>query len=194
MVTKHIITNDSADKFSTVKLPFIYQSEFYSIAWGTEHYGFFIDPQGRKYNYRLSKDYRYAITDKWKWCTPTGMVDPMQKTVYEPEEDGEITPAELFENLTNSVEYKPWFGYKKKTNIITEEMIADLLQSPIEDHEDIACDAGSFTNSLYVYDAEIDIYKRILLSMDGDIKKINQSIYTYRILSQFGTQMLRYNI
>lgn len=32
MVTKPMIANDSADKFSTVKLPFIYQSEFYNIA------------------------------------------------------------------------------------------------------------------------------------------------------------------
>lgn len=186
MVTKRIIANDSADKFSTLKLPFIYQSEFYSIAWGRKHYGFFIDPQGRKYNYRLSKDNRYEVTDKWNWCTPTGTVDPMQSTVYEHEGNGAITPAELFENIMNSVEYKPWFGYKKKTNVITEEMIVDLLQSPIEDHGDIACDAGSFTNSLYVYDAEMDIYKRILLSMNGDIKKSNQSIYTNGIIRSLG--------
>jgi len=150
-----------------------------------KHYGFFIDPKGRKYNYR-SKDYRYAVTDKWNWCTPTGMVDPSHNKAYGCEEVSTIEPNDLFKNLSNSVEYKPWFGYKKKTNIITEEIIRDLLQSPIEDHGDIACDAGSFTNSLYVYDAEMDIYKRILLSMDGDFKRVNQSIYTRNIIRSLG--------
>lgn len=150
------------------------------------HYGFFIDPLGRKYNYRLSKDYRYAVTKKWNWCTPTGTVDPMQSTAYGHEEDGAITPSELFENLMNSVEYKPLFGYKKKTNIITGEIITDLLKSSIEDYGQIACDAGSFTNSLYVYDAEMNIYKRILLSMAGDIKRVNESIYTHNIVRSFG--------
>jgi len=172
--------------FKIEDLPFIYESEFYSIAWGTEHYGFFIDPQGRKYNYRITKDYRYAVTDKWNWFKTTDKVDPSDNTAFRYEEHETITPDDLFENLLNSVEYKPWFGYKKKTNIITEEMIADLLQSPIEDHGDIACDAGSFTNSLYVYDADMDIYKRILLSMDGDIKKVNQSIYTQNIIRSLG--------
>ncbi len=173
-------------EFTVHNQPFIYQSEFYSIAWGMEHYGFFIDPQGRKYKYRISKDYRYAVTDKWNWFTPTRMVDSSEKTVYESEGDGKIKPDDLFENLLNSVEYKPWYGYKKKTNIITEEMIADLLQSPIEDYGHIACDAGAFTNSLYVYDAEMGIYKRILLSMDGDIKKVNQSIYMHNIIRSLG--------
>ena len=167
-------------------LPFLYQSDFYSIAWGMEHYGFFVDPKGQKYNYRLSKDHRYEVTDKWNWCTPTGTVDPIQSTAYEHEEDGVITPADLFENLMNSVEYKPWFGYKKKINVITQEIIADLLQSPIEDYGQVACDAGSFTNSLYVYDAEKGIYKGILLSMDGDIKRVNQSSYTNHIIRSLG--------
>jgi|GEM_PF-6878102 len=170
--------------FRIEDLPFLYQSEFYSIAWGMKHYGFFIDPKGRKYNYRISNDYRYAVTDKWNWFKAVGTVDHSGNIVYERE--ATITPNNLFENLLNSVEYKPWFGYKKKTNIITEEMITDLLQSPIEDHGDIACDAGSFTNSLYVYDAEMDIYKRVLLSMDGDIKKINQSMYTHNIIRSLG--------
>lgn len=172
-------------EFTVHNQPFIYQSEFYSIAWGMKHYGFFIDPKGHKYNYR-SKDYRYAVTDKWNWCTPTGTDDAMQSTVYKHEKDGAITPNDLFENLLNSVEYKPWFGYKKKTNIITEEIIADLLKSSIEDYGQIACDAGCFSNSLYVYDAEMDIYKRILLSMDGDIKKSNQSIFTNGIIRSLG--------
>ncbi|MBB6236910.1 hypothetical protein HDC90_001527 [Pedobacter sp. AK013] len=179
-------------KFTAGELPFIYQSEFYSIAWGMEHYGFFIDPQGRKYNYRISKDYRYAVTGKWNWFKTAKTGDPSDDTVYTCEEYGTITPNNLFENLMNSVEYKPWFGYKKKTNIITEEMIADLLQSPIKDHGDITCDAGSFTNSLYVYDAEMGIYKRILLSMDGDIKKSNQSIYTHNIVKCFGQTRLSF--
>lgn len=173
-------------EFTVHNQPFIYQSEFYSIAWGIKHYGFFIDPQGRKYNYRLSKDYRYAISDKWNLCETIDKVAPSDNTAYRHEEYETITPADLFENLLNSVEYKPWFGYKKKTNIITKEMIADLLQSPIEDHGDIACDAGSFTNSLYVYDTEMGIYKRILLSMDGDIKRVNQSIYMRNIIRSIG--------
>ncbi|RBQ05846.1 hypothetical protein [Pedobacter miscanthi] len=174
------------EKFKTDCLPFLYQSEFYSIAWGMEHYGFFIDPQGRKCNYRISKDYRYGVTDKWNLSKTTDKVDPSDNTAYEHEEYETIAPDDLFENLLNSVEYKPWFGYQKKTNIITEEMIADLLQSPIEDHGDIALDAGSFTNSLYVYDAEMGIYKRILLSMDGDVKRVNQSIYTHNIIRSLG--------
>lgn len=172
--------------FNTDDLPFIYQSEFYSIAWGMKHYGFFIDPQGRKYNYRLSKDNRYAVNDQWNFCETTDMVAPSDNTAYRHEDHETITPDHLFENLMNSVEYKPWFGYKKKNNIITEEMIADLLLSPIEDYGDIACDAGSFTNSLYVYDAEMGIYKRILLSMDGDIKRVNQSIYMRNIIRSLG--------
>jgi len=173
-------------KFTITTLPFIYQSEYYGIAWGIKHYGFFIDPQGRKYNYRISKEYRYEVTDNWNWFKTRDKVALLDKTAHRQERYETITPVDLFENLLNSVEYKPWFGYKKKTNVITEEMIVDLLQSPIEDHGDIAIDAGSFTNSLYVYDAEMGIYKRILLSMGGDIKKINQSIYTHNIIRSLG--------
>lgn len=173
-------------KFTTETLSFIYQSEFYSIAWGTEHFGFFIDPQGRKYNFRLSKDYRYAISDKWNLCKTTDKVNPSDNTADEHEEYETIIPDDLFENLLNSVEYKPWFGYKKKTNVITEHIIADLLKSPVSDYDQMVCDAGCFSNSLYVYDAEMGIYKRILLSMDGDIKKVNESIYTNGIIRSLG--------
>lgn len=102
------------------------------------------------------------------------------------ETDGTISVTELFENLKNSVEDKPLFEFQRKSNPITQAMIDDLLTSPIDDRGEVQCDAGSTSNSLFVYDPEIDLYRRILLSNDGDYEVVNQSGYTKQIVQSLG--------
>lgn len=161
-------------KFDTNSLPYIYQSEFYSLAWGFECKGFYVDPKGRTFKSKMpEKWHRYkSNSGKHSWGYET---------------DGTISTMELFENLKNSVEDTPVFSFLRQTNPITQAMIDDLLKSPIEDYGQVMCDAGLSSNSLYVYDAESNSYRRILLSCDGDTKKVNTSKYTQSIIAQFGT-------
>jgi hypothetical protein len=41
----------SAYNLTTQDLPYVYQSEYYNIAWGLKHYGFLISPNGKIYSY-----------------------------------------------------------------------------------------------------------------------------------------------
>ncbi|WP_448104610.1 hypothetical protein [Pedobacter panaciterrae] len=167
------LNHSQANRFTTQNLPFVYQSEYYSLAWGLEQKGFYVDPEGRTYKYKMP--------EKWhRYKTNTG------KHSWGFETDGTISATELFENLKSSVEDKPLFEFLRKTNPITQALIYDLLTSTIEDRGQVQCDSGNTSNSLFVYDSEIDLYRRILLTCDGDNELVNQSVYTKQIIQGFG--------
>lgn len=154
-------------EFTVHNQPFIYQSEFYSIAWGVEHYGFFIDSQGRKYTYDNPTD--------WNWYEAADMI-------WGHETDGIIAPEALFANLAASKEQKPLFSFMRKPNPFTLEMLSELTKWPIEDYGQMRCDAGCDSHSVYIYDADYGKYRRILLSCDGDVKMVNQSGVAIRMV------------
>lgn len=163
-----------ADNFTIEKLPFIYQSEYYSLAWGWEQIGFYVDPEGRKYKYKMpEKWHRYKTNSgNHSWGYETG---------------GTISATDLFENLKQTVEVKSLFNFMHRTNPVTQTMIDDLLTSTVVEGYGHCCsDAGVLSHSLLVYDSEIDLYRRVLLSNYREMEKINQSIYANKIIRDLG--------
>lgn len=160
--------------FNTECLPYIYHSEYYSLAWEHEHYGFYTDPEGRTY--------RYIKPDKWNFHSSLS-----RRHVWGYETDGTIEPDLLFQNLASSVSHSSFFRIFRKQAPITEAIIEDLIQSRLENHGQVRCDAGHKSNSLLVYDSTANLYKRILLNCGGDNELINQSPYAKQIVQRFGT-------
>jgi len=64
----------------------------------------------------------------------------------------------------------------KRNNQIAAEMIDDLKNSTIE-WVGGACDAGINSQSIYYFDKEIEMYRRILLKVTGDDYMFN-TIYS----------------
>jgi len=163
-----------ADRFTTQNPPFIYQSEYYSLAWGLEQKGFYIDPEGRKYKYKMPEKWHRHKTNS-------------ERHSWGDETDGTISATELFENLKYTVEAKPVFKFMRRTTPITQAMIDDLLTSTIVEGYGHCCtDSGILSHSLFVYDSEIDLYRRILLNSYGAMEMVNQSIYTNKIIRDLG--------
>ncbi len=148
--------------FTVENVPFLYQSERYSLAWGLEHKGFYVDQYGITYQYNLPA--------QWNFC----------------DKDGTITPKKLFQNLSNSPKHTGLFGMLRKQNPINTMIIDDLQASEIEDSGFIRCDAGNISNVLLVYDTSIELYKRIVLANNGERDLINQSQYTKAIIEALG--------
>ncbi len=168
------LSHSQLDRFTIDNLPFVYQSEYYSLAWGREQKGFYVDPEGRKYKYKMpEKWHRHKTTcERHSWGDET---------------DGTISATELFENLGHTIEAKPLFKFMRRTTPITQTMIDDLLISKtIEGYGHCCTDSGILSNSLFVYDSESDLYRRILLNSYGEMEKVNQSIYANKILQGLG--------
>jgi len=147
--------------FSIENTPYLYQSEFYSLAWGRKHYGFYVDPAGITYKYKMPENWNFIKHD--------------------------IIESELlFQNLELSVVQLPFTKFLRRKIVISDVVIKDLMDSTIEDHGMVRNDAGDFPNSLLVYDTTIQKYRRILLNCDGDYKKVNQSKYTNVLISGLG--------
>lgn len=172
--SKIVLNHLQAERFTTQNLPFIYQSEYYSLAWGLEQKGFYVDPEGTKYKYKMpEKWHRYKTnSERHSWGDET---------------DGTISATELFENLGHTIEAKPLFKFMRRTTPITQTMIDDLLTSTIVEGYGHCCtDSGILSHSLLVYDSEIDHYRRILLNSYGEMERVNQSIYTNEIIHALG--------
>lgn len=152
---------------------YYYQSEKYNIAWGLEHYGFYTDQNGKVYQFRANRDFTYGNSDNWN------MPDIDSNLILE---------EKLLENLSNCFKQ-----YKSETMpFLTNEIVEDLKRSPIKDFGRIRCDAGSKSNCIYVLNPETNNYERILLSLDGDFKKVNTSKYAQTIITKLGEAWLNF--
>ncbi|MGM9476501.1 hypothetical protein ACS5PU_08720 [Pedobacter sp. GSP4] len=173
-------------KFEIKQLPFLYQSDYRNMAWEHEHYGFFIDPKGRKYKYRRSEDYQYQNNSNWnEFSVNYKFTEEYQQ--FTSSDCGIMSANDLFENLNNCVEVKPWFKFLRRRNPITQIMIDDLMQSKVKNGVGHGCtDSGILRNYVIVYDQENAIYKRILLSSYGEFRQENESKYTSTILKACG--------
>ncbi|MEE1945061.1 hypothetical protein VRU48_08080 [Pedobacter sp. KR3-3] len=168
-----------ADELFTIEnLPFIFQSEYYSLAWGKRHYGFYIAPDGRKY--------RYDMPEEWNFYSC-----PNEKMVWGYETDGIISPESLFQNLRSSTEVLRLFPMMRRKAPITQTIIDDLFASQVKYGDRYMCDAGIRSNALLVYEQETGLYKRILLRASGDREMVNKSDYALPIVLALGEASLR---
>lgn len=147
--------------FKTENLPYLYHSEYCDVAWTHSFGGFFIDANGIKYEYKNP--------DNWK--TLSGNSDL-------------VKAEDLISNLRVCKVKKPWFGIKPKH--LSQEIIDELLKSELTDYGLQMHDAGTTTNSLFVYDKANEHYKQVILSVYGNNKCLNSSIYAQQLIAEFG--------
>jgi hypothetical protein len=159
------------------KIPYIYQSEYYSLAWGKKHRGFYVLPNGDKYVYNNPKSFNfYKIEGGNEFDTAWG--DETNLT---------IAPELLFENLEKCTKKQGWLSFFRSKTLLKQQVLNELLKSNVTSYGQILCDAGILSNSLLIYDDELQLYKRILLTARGDRKALNQSKYKSDVVWKYGT-------
>jgi hypothetical protein len=201
--------NNNIETVYTVdSLPYIYQSEFYSLAWGLVHKGFYVDPRGITYKYNMPKDWKFYKSEMQlenykrrvedarniidKDAIEYGKIKHIDEVDYSHitpngyETDGTIRPEDLFQNLQNSSKYVGMFGALRKHNPISQIIIDDLKGSNIEDSGFIRCDAGNLSNVLLIYESKIQLYRRIVLTNNGERDMVNRSQYIMAIIKALG--------
>lgn len=154
-------------------MPYIYQREYYSIAWVKEHYGYFIDPKGNKYVYKSPTD----------WINPTVQPyeeHPPQKAMHGYEINAELKSEDLLSNLKKAkkaLNLSAVFG----ENVLKPEILQALLKSKVTGKLSGMTDQGTELKAIWIYIPEREVYKRIILSTDGHWILKNTSIYANQI-------------
>ena len=145
--------------FSVENLPFLFQEESYSVAWGIKHFGKFITPQG----------YCYAYEQPWPWnfCRfkPSSEDGGSVRHCY-----GYISSDDLLQNL-----YKSKVELPKLTAAIdihsmynqVEEIISTTPKIQISNFS--LCDGPFIAQNIYIYRKKIEMYERFTLSHSGNI-------------------------
>jgi len=170
--------------FTTENLPYVYQSEYYSLAWVHEHYGFYIDPTGAKYHYKQPEDWRFYTVQPYE-------EQPPAKAVWGYETTGEIKPEDLFHNMSNATRKSNLFSFLKR-NYVTDEMMASLMKSKVTGRRGDKTDSGTRSNALLIYDSDSNLYRRILLSASGEMEMLNTNRHTESLLNRMGQVYFRH--
>jgi hypothetical protein len=169
--------------FSIENVPYLYQYEYLNKAWGIVHNGYFVMPDGSKYKYNSPKQWSYMtklVIDKGD------DLDAEEGRAYVVTKDT-LEPEELFTNLRSSVKQRGLFSLFRSKLELSDDILQELMTSEVEDFGFRGCDMGMKSNILWIYDATTMLYKRILLSADGDIKARNQSTHSSNVVWKFGT-------
>jgi hypothetical protein len=159
-------------------LPYVYQAEYLSLAWGYIRKGFFIDPEGIKY--------KYSNPNNWNDCIIGSSIDGSCSKSYN-EIEAVIRPEDLYANMSNSRKRNVLFKFTRTPLVLSQTILDDLLKSEVVNYGQMMWDAGLISHSLFIYDEQNKLYRRILLSCDLDFKVVNQSQYAYQIVRSLGS-------
>ena len=161
----------SRSEYTTQNSPFFLNYEYFNIARGRNHEGYYIDHQGNILKYRKPEKWNYFYnSDKFSSDTFWGY-----------ELDGKISSKDLFQNLNNC---SIGIVESQLNKINLEEIIQNLNESGY-DKTIGGCDMGIRSYSILVYDNLNDQYKRIVLKTYGDISLTNKSVHTSKLLRYF---------
>jgi hypothetical protein len=126
-----------------------YTMEYYNWAWGYSHSGWIIDKGGDVMSFNLP--------DSWQNIDSTG----------------HISEADLIENISNC---------DSKTNEISKstlykynKLIDQAADGTISEPVNVGNDAGGTGLYCYQYNADLGLYKRVLLDVEGDWRYHNES-------------------
>jgi hypothetical protein len=151
---------------------FFLNYEYYSLAWGKKHRGYFLDPvNGLFMEYENPYDwYFFMSSEKFSGNCFWGY-----------EKDGVIHRKLLFSNIRRASQKTiPPTMHPMDLNKIE----ADLDASGFDDSGG-ACDMGVTSYTLLIYDPTKDVYRRKILKTKGDSCLTSKSSYTQELLSYF---------
>jgi hypothetical protein len=169
--------NSQAVRFSTENLPFLFQYEYFNIAWGLEHEGFYLLPDGSKYSYNAAKNENVSSSE-FRFDKI-----PRQDSTNERGADTDvfITPDDLFHNLSIST-------FESITNIEQNpkeilRMIKAAQKSEYFHGFRAVTDRGVISQSALYFNTKSGHYERVLLATE---EIINLSKYTQELCNIFG--------
>jgi hypothetical protein len=132
------------------------QQDYYSIAWGLKHNGYYISSEGIKYSYDKPK--------QWNFYERLNHNGPKERS-WGNDKISFIERNKLLKNLgVCKISYtKSKFDQDKLFYIIDELTNSELIETMVG-----GCDMGLHSTSLLVFDNLNNTYKRILLGCQGD--------------------------
>ena len=157
--------------YSTQNSPFFFNHEYYSLAWGRKHKGYFMDSIGNML--------RYNNPSKWNFYSSSEEFSSNVFWGYET--DGQISPKHLFENL-NSLKIES--SDSRVINIKIDEIVQSLTEAGFENSGG-GCDMGINSYSILIFDNSCGLYNRIILKTTGDKCLLNKSDFTSELLKCF---------
>ncbi len=157
--------------YSTQNSPFLFNYEYYSLAWGGKHNGYFMDSIGNML--------RYNNPSKWNFYSSSEEFSSNVFWGYET--DGQISPKHLFENL-NSLKIES--SDSSFMNIKIDEIVQSLTEAGFENSGG-GCDMGINSYSILIFDNSCGLYNRIILKTTGDKCLLNKSDFTSELLKCF---------
>lgn len=154
------------------KPSFLLNYEYFNLAWGSIHEGYFIDPvKGSFIEYKNPKNWNFfSSTEEYS-----------NNVFWGYETDGVIKRKDLFRNINNS---KKQAMEPIITKINLDKIIQDLTESGF-DYLGGGCDMGITSYSILIYDPIKDEYRRNILKTEGDICLTSKSSFTSKLLSYF---------
>ncbi len=135
----------------------IFQVDYYSIARGLKHSGYYITSEGIKYS--------YDKPSKWNFCEKLNQ-DVKKERSWSSDKLSFIEKNKLLQNL-GSCEISSTPFIIEHENIIS--IIDELTNSELIEVGGGGCDMGLHSRSLLVFDNLNNNYKRILLGCQGDL-------------------------
>ncbi len=132
------------------------QQDYYSIAWGLKHNGYYINSEGIKYS--------YDNPPKWNFYERINNNGQKERS-WGNDKISFIKKNKLLRNLEFcKISYSnSKFNQDKLFNIIDELTNSELIETMVG-----GCDMGLHSTSLLVFDSLNNTYRRILLDCQGD--------------------------
>ncbi|MFM7682697.1 MAG: hypothetical protein ACKO7P_08115 [Bacteroidota bacterium] len=159
--------------YSTENTPlFLLNREFFSIAWGQEHFGYFVDPiNGYFINYQNPVNWNFFSSAKNK----------KENVFWGHETDGFITRKDLFQNIN---QLKVTNTEQESVEFNLSEIQNDLIKSGY-DQVGGGCDMGISSYTILIYDIDNELYTRNILNTDGDVCLRSRSLFANELMRYF---------
>ena len=134
----------------------IIQKDYYSIAWGTKHHGYFISSKGIKYSYNEPKQWNF-----FERLNHNGQ----KERSWGNDKISFIERNKLMKNLESCEKSytESKFDEDKIFSLIDEFTNSELIETVVG-----GSDMGLHSTSILVFDNLNNTYKRILLGCQGD--------------------------
>ncbi len=147
--------SESEDAFFSANDEIIFQVEYINYAWGKQHYGFLITPDGTKHTYNNPEGWFFS-------------------------DDKKIGAEDFLSNLTactagGTVD----LGKLNQMKALVLKVDENQLTTP----QNTMKDAGSESYSIYVKDEQNGTYRQVILSTKGDWSQKNKDKHALEIVS-----------
>ena len=132
------------------------QQDYYSIAWGLKHNGYYMNSEGIKYSYDKPQ--------KWNFYERLNSNGQKERS-WGNDKISFIERNKLLMNLEfcEKSYSKSKFDQDNLLNLIDELINSELIETMVG-----GCDMGLHSTSLLVFDSLNNTYRRILLGCQGD--------------------------